>query len=942
MYTEPDLAPVGIVDDRDTLFSTLRSGDLAATLSPIDSGLATGGRWVIDAQSRPGLFKIDYDPAVDTSARLLIADAAKLQTDMPVTVTVHYYDHFQLDANGKPLPGRGISETLVYTVEAGATRELDDFGSEFALGAASHAASPTAGPAMATLKDGGFVTVWQASSTDGGQLWGQVRDAAGNARGAAFAVTSGQDAAAEGEPTVAALHDGRFVVAWTVRSGDAAHIAYRIVGLDGSAGVQHVADAGVAGDSATPDIAVLADASFALAWRADGQVQVRQFGLDGAALGAQQTFGALGSACDPSIVAHGAGFVVAWGEIGDGNVYTAQPGQAATMVSGDGYAASITTATPLAHVAALADGGYVVAWDSYLNSPYGFTQSDIFFQRYDAAGHAVGARTQANVDGGAGRYDASVTALDDGGFVIGWQSQAGDFDGNGIFARRFDAAGEALDVREFAVNEYRQGDQASPVLTALAGGGFAAAWLDTQADGTMQVEARVLAGHVPPAPDQGAGIIIGTIGGTIGGTTGGGGSAVAAPLAGGAGDDVFFAGAGGRTIDGGSDMDTVVYRGAREAFALAAGADGFHVTSLAGASADTLHAVERLVFDDGQVALDIDGAAGQAYRLYQAAFDRAPDMKGLGFWIDAMDQGVGLHEVAKNFIASAEFAGRHGQTSDAGFLDVLYQHVLHRAPDADGFRFWSDALQVHHVAREDVLVQFSESAENQAQVIGAIRDGIDYAGPAPGALSRGGAAAPSAGMAENVVVVAGAGSQTIDGGSGLDTVVYAGAREAFTLASGADGFRVTDLAGGVDDRLLNVERLVFDGGREVALDIDGAAGQAYRLYQAAFDRAPDQAGLGFWIDAMDRGAGLQDVARDFVTSAEFSVRYGQTSDAQFLDLLYQHTLHRAPDAAGLQFWTEAMQLHHAPRAEVLASFSESAENQAQVIGVIQHGIEFMG
>ncbi|WP_312510835.1 DUF4214 domain-containing protein [Massilia sp.] len=734
MYTEPDLAPVGIVDDRDTLFSTLRSGDLAATLSPIDSGLATGGRWVIDAQSRPGLFKIDYDPAVDTSARLLIADASRLQTDMPVTVTVHYYDHFQLDANGKPLAGRGIAETLVYTVEAGATKELDRFGSEFALGAAGHAASPTASPAMATLKDGGFVTVWQSSGTDGGQLWGQVRDAAGNARGAAFAVTSGQDAAAEGEPTVAALHDGRFVVAYTVRSGDAAHIAYRIVGLDGSAGAQQFADAGVAGDSATPDIAVLADGSFALAWRADGQVQVRQFGPDGAPLGTKQTFGALGSAYDPSIVAHGAGFVVAWGEIGDGNVYTAQPGQAATMVSGDGYAASITTTAPLAHVAALADGGYVVAWDSYLNSPYGFAQSDIFFQRYDAAGHALGAMTQANVDGGAGRYDATVAALDDGGFVIGWQSQAGDFDGNGIFARRFDAAGEALDVREFAVNEYRQGDQASPVLTALAGGGFALSWLDIQADGSVQVEARVLAGDThlsttpmpdnpssPPddAPRPGAGS----------GVIGGGGGFVAPALSGSAGTDVFTAGPGSQVIDGRGGMDKVVYSGARDGFLVNPVGCGFTVTDLAAnGGVDTLLGVERLAFDDGAVALDIHGVAGQAYRLYQAAFDRAPDLSGLGFWINALDHGVGLEHVAARFVDSPEFIGRHGHTTDAQFLDLLYQHALHRDPDAQGFQFWLHALEREHVPREHVLAEFSESPENQAQVIGLIQHGIDFIG----------------------------------------------------------------------------------------------------------------------------------------------------------------------------------------------------------------------
>ena len=133
------------------------------------------------------------------------------------------------------------------------------------------------------------------------------------------------------------------------------------------------------------------------------------------------------------------------------------------------------------------------------------------------------------------------------------------------------------------------------------------------------------------------------------------------------------------------------------------------------------------MFNDGQVALDVDGAAGQAYRLYQAAFDRAPDLEGLGFWIGAMDKGVGLQDVARSFVASAEFTGRYGPTTDAQFLDLLYQHVLHREPDAAGFQFWNDALQAH-VPREAVLASFSESAENQAQVIGSIQHGIDFIG----------------------------------------------------------------------------------------------------------------------------------------------------------------------------------------------------------------------
>ena len=66
-----DYAPVGIVDDRDTLLTSLQSGAVAATLTAVDTGSLLGGRWVIDAQSTPGLFSIAYNPSVDESARLV-------------------------------------------------------------------------------------------------------------------------------------------------------------------------------------------------------------------------------------------------------------------------------------------------------------------------------------------------------------------------------------------------------------------------------------------------------------------------------------------------------------------------------------------------------------------------------------------------------------------------------------------------------------------------------------------------------------------------------------------------------------------------------------------------------------------------------------------------------------------------------------------------------
>jgi hypothetical protein len=190
------------------------------------------------------------------------------------------------------------------------------------------------------------------------------------------------------------------------------------------------------------------------------------------------------------------------------------------------------------------------------------------------------------------------------------------------------------------------------------------------------------------------------------------------------GNNALTVPAGIRALDGGAGLDTAVYSGARASYTVAHDGSGFSVTDAAGDHA-TLHNIERVQFGDGMVALDVDGSAGQAYRLYQAAFDRTPDKVGLGFWIDILDQGAPLKDAARDFVGSQEFKDLYGANlGDAQFVDALYQNVLHRPAEGAGFDFWMSSLQV--VSRAEVLVNFSESAENQAQVVGSIQNGIDY------------------------------------------------------------------------------------------------------------------------------------------------------------------------------------------------------------------------
>ncbi len=195
------------------------------------------------------------------------------------------------------------------------------------------------------------------------------------------------------------------------------------------------------------------------------------------------------------------------------------------------------------------------------------------------------------------------------------------------------------------------------------------------------------------------------------------------------------------------------------------------------------------------------------------------------------------------------------------------------------------------------------------------------------------------GLHGNDLLTGGNGNDTLNGGTGIDTAVYNIARAACTVTKTAAGWGVSSAADGADS-LIGIERLKFLDAT-IALDIDGTAGQAYRVYQAAFDRTPDLGGLGFWIHAMDNGASLRQVAEGFVSSDEFKAVYGANpSSAQIVGKMYTNVLHRAGEPAGLAFWVDVLDSHRGTAADVLAGFSDSPENQAGLIGVMGNGFAY--
>jgi serralysin len=167
------------------------------------------------------------------------------------------------------------------------------------------------------------------------------------------------------------------------------------------------------------------------------------------------------------------------------------------------------------------------------------------------------------------------------------------------------------------------------------------------------------------------------------------------------------------------------------------------------------------------------------------------------------------------------------------------------------------------------------------------------------------------------------GDDVIEGGEGIDISVYRGMRSEYTLRSDAGVVIVADTVAGRDgtDRLSHVEDLRFSDGTLV-LDIAPEDGvQVYALYRVALGRTPDEAGFRYWT-AVGQAPG--DLAKDFAISLEFTTDVpGQPPNA-FVTALYESAFGRVPDAAGLAYWTGALQ-HGVTHDQVVSSFAGSAE-----------------
>lgn len=114
-------------------------------------------------------------------------------------------------------------------------------------------------------------------------------------------------------------------------------------------------------------------------------------------------------------------------------------------------------------------------------------------------------------------------------------------------------------------------------------------------------------------------------------------------------------------------------------------------------------------------------------RMYDATFDRLPDVGGLTGWVNALKAGTPLVDIAAAFAGSAEFQARYGALSNQAFVEQLYRFCLNREGDPGGIAGWVATLNAG-TSRASVLAGFSESPEHIALTAASWLGGIRFAG----------------------------------------------------------------------------------------------------------------------------------------------------------------------------------------------------------------------
>lgn len=356
-------------------------------------------------------------------------------------------------------------------------------------------------PAVAMDSFGNFVVTWTGPDADQTGIFAQKFDSSGSAVGGEFVVNT-TTTNIQQNSSISMDSTGNYVVTWEsyAQDGDAFGVYAQRINSSGIAqGGEFIVNTNTVGSQQHASVGMDDHGGFVIAFQdiggageADNGIYFRRYSSTGVALGANVTRAntfTLGDQTNPYVGMSGGGdFLIAWtsafqddGTQGGvyGQEYNASGVAQSTEFRINGYTTSLQDSVA---IAADAQGHFVTTWRSVGEDTAG---DGVFAQLYAEPlppSWPIGIDTQIHTNTPGAQTNASIASDASGDLVVVWQSYYEDGDGFGIFAQRYDAAGDPQG-RAFRVNTNTAGDQINPVVSMDGGGGFVIAWESSDGDG---------------------------------------------------------------------------------------------------------------------------------------------------------------------------------------------------------------------------------------------------------------------------------------------------------------------------------------------------------------------------------------------------------------------------------------------------------------------------
>ena len=99
-----------------------------------------------------------------------------------------------------------------------------------------------------------------------------------------------------------------------------------------------------------------------------------------------------------------------------------------------------------------------------------------------------------------------------------------------------------------------------------------------------------------------------------------------------------------------------------------------------------------------------------------------------------------------------------------------------------------------------------------------------------------------------------------------------------------------------------------------------------QLYVATFNRAPDDAGLNYWVAS---GLSIEEIAQSFFDQPETQAKYpAGMSDAQFINAIYLNMFNRPADPDGLAYWANELATESITKGNMILAIANGAQDTA--------------